>query len=446
MLQRAQGRLALLPSAPISARIDAQLPRLRSLAALAGPSVLLDGALNAELAIDGTLADPRVSGSVVGNNLAVNLFDYGLRLADGMLRARLENDMLILDQAVFEGAEGRLTASGRVALDAAVDAPGIELVAEQLQVLSGPTGTMVVSGLASAFTRAGQFQVDGRLVVDRARFRLPDQRAPSLGADVVIVRDGQLQDRGGLPWTTPAGRFAPLFELSLDLGDDFRFVGSGADLLLAGELDISAGPYSALRVAGTIDVLEGSYEAFGAELTIEQGSITFRGTPTNPQVNILAMRRGQEVDAGVRVTGTIERPRVRVVSEPEVPEAEKLSWLVFGRGEGGAPGQGGAGAAQAAGIGLLNRFGASRLASTVGLSDLSIGTSAFAADGEQVVNIGKEISDRLYVAYEQSLAGTGSILTLTYEISRVWSIVLHGGTVSGIEVRYDGRFDKLRSR
>ena len=36
------------------------------------------------------------------------------------------------------------------------------------------------------------------------------------------------------------------------------------------------------------------------------------------------MRRGLTVEAGVEVTGTVQKPRVRLVSTPELPEAEKL--------------------------------------------------------------------------------------------------------------------------
>jgi len=48
-------------------------------------------------------------------------------------------------------------------------------------------------------------------------------------------------------------------------------------------------------------------------------------------LNILALRKGLSVEAGVEVTGTVRRPTVRLVSTPTVPDAEKLSWIVLGR-------------------------------------------------------------------------------------------------------------------
>ena len=48
------------------------------------------------------------------------------------------------------------------------------------------------------------------------------------------------------------------------------------------------------------------------------------------------------------MTGTVNRPKVRLVSSPEVPESEKLAWLVLGRGRGEV----GAGDAATAGVGV----------------------------------------------------------------------------------------------
>jgi translocation and assembly module TamB len=46
---------------------------------------------------------------------------------------------------------------------------------------------------------------------------------------------------------------------------------------------------------------------------------------------VLALRKGLPVEAGVEILGTTTRPRVRLVSSPDVPEPEKLSWLVLVR-------------------------------------------------------------------------------------------------------------------
>ncbi|TFW03252.1 hypothetical protein E4K72_12810, partial [Oxalobacteraceae bacterium OM1] len=287
---------------------------------------------------------------------------------------------------------------------------------------------------------------DGRFVVDRARFTRPERSAPSLSDDVVVVRGprGAQQPAKAEPAAAPASPLNARIDIAVDLGDDFRFTGSGADLRLAGELQIASPPGGKPQATGTVRIAEGTFEAFGAKLAIERGVLTFHGPLDNPDLNILAMRRNQDVAAGVQVSGTARQPRVQLVSEPEVADEEKLSWLVFGHGsntgENGS-GLGAQAAAKSAALGLLNRFGGNKLAKGLGLSQLSLGTSEYGLGTQQVVSLGKEISDRLSIGYEQSLAGASGIVKLTYELSRHFSVVVRGGVIAGLDLFYNRRFD-----
>src|SRR5699024_8793026 len=65
---------------------------------------------------------------------------------------------------------------------------------------------------------------------------------------------------------------------------------------------------------------------------LRRGTITFQGDITNPILSIEALRTGQAIEAGVRVGGTAKRPRIDLVSYPDVNDIEKLSWLLFGHG------------------------------------------------------------------------------------------------------------------
>ena len=77
----------------------------------------------------------------------------------------------------------------------------------------------------------------------------------------------------------------------------------------------------------------GRYKAYGQDLTIKDGRLLFAGTPLdNPRLAIVAMR---EVDAdlstGLRIAGSAKQPIITVVSNPNVGEADALSYLVTGR-------------------------------------------------------------------------------------------------------------------
>src|SRR5690606_13584217 len=107
--------------------------------------------------------------------------------------------------------------------------------------------------------------------------------------------------------------------------------GMGLDALLVGGIRIASAPGEALHASGTLAVSKGTVGAYGRELVIERGGIRFNGALTNPTLDILAMSRGQEVEAGVAVQGSVMSPRIILVSEPNVPDAEKLAWIVIGR-------------------------------------------------------------------------------------------------------------------
>ncbi|WP_420473759.1 translocation/assembly module TamB domain-containing protein [Noviherbaspirillum sp. ST9] len=449
-LQESNGRLSMEMGAPLSGHVEAAIPQLQTLGLIAGPNIILRGRAALDLDIGGTLADPSLTGPITGDGLVVTMYDQGIQMHDGIARLQLQDNVVQLQRVEFRSGPGTLRASGSIPLDPGDGGLRANIVADNFQLLSNPSSLLILSGQAQAVNAGGHLQVTGKFVVDRALFDLPEKTPPKLGDDVIVLRGGA-QEGGPAkdgPLATrrpPAGPFSPSVDIHVDLGNNFRFEGSGAELLLAGALDIRSAPGEAPQAYGTIRVVKGTYEAFGAELDIERGVINFQGPFSNPNINILAMRRDQEVAAGVRVSGTPQRPRVQLVSEPNVPDEEKLSWLVFGSGGGGNAGPGQAqAAAKGAALGLLNKFGAERLAGGLGLDELSIGESEFGLAGQQVVNLGKTISDRLFIGYEQSLASAESVLKLTYEMTRNWSVVLRGGAVTGIDVYFSKRFDSLR--
>ena len=160
-----------------------------------------------------------------------------------------------------------------------------------------------------------------------------------------------------------------------------------------------------------------------------------------PKNNNLAMRRGQEVAAGVQVTGTANNTRVTLVSEPNVPDDQKLSWLVFGHGGGGEGQSGAQAAAQGAARALVNKLvEGTNIATNLGLDEISIGASD---SGEQLVTLGKTITDKLTLGYRQGITGAESAVELTYLLTRHWSVVARGGQVLGINILYSNRFDEI---
>lgn len=436
------------PASPLGGRVALNVPELERVALLLGPQMAFKGQMQAALTLAGTLGQPKLSGTVNGDGLAVTVYDQGIRLQDGVVRIALDDNIVDLRQVEFRGGDGTLKANGRVQLDQTNPNLSASIVADKLQLFADPERTLIISGNAKIENRNEQIVIDGKFTVDRGLFDLPKESAPQLGDDVVIVRrDARGARTGNVPATQasterPAGRFAPVINLTVDMGRDLRFKGAGADLLLRGQMTVHSAPLTPIRGTGSIRIVDGTYEAFGRKLEIERGVLTFQGPLDNPNFNIRAMRRNQEVEAGVEVTGTVRQPRVRLVSEPNVADEEKLSWLMFGYGTESA-GTGQRQALAGAALGVIGSAAGKNLVQRFGLDEFSIGSSAMGLGDQQVVSLGKSISEKITVGYEQSLSSAASVVKVTWQISRRWSAVARGGTINGLSVLYNRRFDSL---
>ncbi|WP_017773182.1 translocation/assembly module TamB domain-containing protein [Paraburkholderia kururiensis] len=444
------GVLTADDASPLTGAINANVPQLKTTGGLFGPGYLLDGHLALKLVLAGTLGKPNVSGSLLGDGLSATMVDQGVQLKDGVIHIALTENLVDFQQVEFHGASGTLRATGRVRLDS--DEPDLtaSIVADKLELFASPDRRLSLSGSASVANAGlvGGLAINGKFRVDHALFDMPEQSAPELGDDVVIVRpDGTT--RGGKPppvagSNKPVGRFAPRANIDIDLGNDFRFRGVGADLGLRGTITAMSAPNLPLRAVGNVRVTEGStYTAFGRKLAIENGFFTFNGPVANPGINILAMRRNQQVEAGVQVTGTVQSPDVRLVSEPNVSDNEKLSWLLFGHGtdQGNNLGQQ---SSMTTALALLGSAGGKRIAQTVGLDEVSVGRSDVGLTDPQVVLVSKAISEWLVLGYEQGLQSAANAIKATVNLTRYWSVAAYGGTFKGVDLFYTRRFDRIR--
>jgi translocation and assembly module TamB len=277
----------------------------------------------------------------------------------------------------------------------------------------------------------------GSLRADSGFFSFESSALPRLGEDVVVAgreppeRKDQRIGRKENPSPVDV-------DLDLDLGRELRIQGRGIDTILAGKVHVRTNEAGVLDASGTVRAVRGSVTAYGTRLAIERGRLIFDGPLNKPSLDILAMRRNQEVEAGVAVTGTLQNPVVRIVSEPQVPEGEALSWLVLGR----APGAGSSAdlsMLQTAAGALLGGGAQRSLAQTLGVDSISVGGGGDL--GGRFVTVGKRISDRAMVLFEQGLGGTASVLRLDYELSRLWSLSASTGQQSDVGLRFRYSFD-----
>lgn len=430
--------------APLTGTVKARLQDLGVWGFLAPPGWRVQGMLDANVGLEGTLHSPQARGGIEASGLRIRSVLDGVDLQDGVLRAALEGSRLQITELTMQGGTGsranvrgmggnrsspprepgRMTASGTIDWSG-VGAPGttgsgilmdVQANLDRMQVLVRNDRQLSLGGELSASLDGGRLRVRGDLTVIRAAIMLPDARAPTLGDDVVVVRSSSPEDalaRGRLQTANPMD-----LQIRLDLGRDLALQGHGITTRLEGELTVSTatGGSDPFRIVGEVRTVEGRFRAWNQALNVETGVILFNGPYSNPSLNLLAIRPEIEVRAGVRVTGTLEAPRLTLFSEPEMSEAEKLSWVVLGRA---APTSGTEGASmQQAALTLLAGGLGGSLAGDLGLDQLAVSDSS--------VSIGKRLSNELYVTYEAGLAGAASTLFVFYDITR--RLTLRGQT------------------
>lgn len=435
-LSRSDGVWGLAGNAPLGGEVVFGLPSLAWLAPFIDRSgnLVLAGAASARLDLGGTLASPRLGGDLAGEDMRLDWPAVGLKFKDGSIAAHLENDRLDLSRFQVMAGEGLLSAQGTAALRGDQAALDLTWRADKLQALSRPDRQLTVSGKGRVAVTGRQVELRGDLRADQALLELPKAETLTRSDDVVV-----LGRQGSVAQSTP---LTVALDLGLDLGDNFILKGRGLDAQLAGKLRVRAAPRSQPRVTGTVKVAKGSYSAYGQRLTIERGVVDFQGLLDNPGLDILAMRRNQDVAAGVALTGTALAPRAQLVSEPEVPDTEKLSWLVLGRGTETASSvdlnllTAAASALLAAGDSVSLQ---ARIARQTGLDEVGLKGSGELEN--TVLTLGKRLSAKAYLTYEQGLTGVGNLVKLNYTLSRRWSVQAQTGRETAVDLFYTLGFD-----
>jgi translocation and assembly module TamB len=420
--------------APLAARMTAAIASLRPLGVLLNGQPLIDGAVNASLAANGTLRAPRLTGRVDATGLALEVPAHGVRLVDGRLAATLDAEALRVEAFEIRGGEGRLLARG-VAPRAGDTA--VEWQAENLRLFGLPDRLLTLDGAGKLAIVRGRLVLEGALTAREGYIEFARQRGTTLGDDVVVI------GRPAKPAPRAAAGRSPLrATLDLDFGRKFRILGAGLDTELAGKLRVETRDTGELVAKGEIAAVRGLYFFLGQRLEIERGRLIFDGPLENPALDVFAVRRGLQVEPGVEVTGTLRNPRVQVVSRPPLPEGEKLAWLVLGRPLDTASAAD-AVLLQSAAASLLDDSNAipigRRIAQSMGLDDIGLkgGTTVQGS----AVSIGKRLSDRLYLTFEQGLATARTLVTLEYLLGRGFRARASGGQDSSVGVFYTRSFD-----
>jgi translocation and assembly module TamB len=440
---------AILPQAPLSGRLRVAVPDLSWVGPAVNSNVTSGGRLDIDGELAGTLSAPRTHGQIKGSALAIALLDENVALQQGSLEARFDQEILHIDRLDFvapqapparaarlagwseKPAPGHLTASG--AIDLAKRSGRLEAQISRLPLAQRAERWIVASGHGQASFADNLLTLGARVTADAGFLAQAASDHPQLADDVKIV--GR---------TAPTRRGPRIdSDIAFDLGEHFHLRAAGLEARLSGELRLRGEPGRPLRASGAIATNDALFEAFGQRLTVERGIVSFQGPLDNPALNVLAVRKGLAVEAGVAVSGTAQHPLVRLVSTPAVADSEKLSWIVLGR----VPDAGGTDsslllAAAGAILGGQSKGITGQLAQALGVDELAL-RQAKSGDPltSQILTLGKRLSARAFLSYEHGLSAAAGVMKLSYTLTPRVSLITRAGADNALDVFYTFSFD-----
>nr|WP_316644001.1 translocation/assembly module TamB domain-containing protein [uncultured Roseateles sp.] len=426
------------PNAPLEGVMEAQVANLGTWGGWIPAGWRLAGTTRAGITLGGKVGAPEIVGQATGHNISLRNLLQGVDVREGEFAMSLNGATAKLDHLRAKAGGGTLALEGNAELGAAPQAQ-LTLTASKFALLARVDRRIVTSGQAQLVLKAHELKLNGKFTVDEGLIDFTRSDAPSLDDDVTVLRaETPLPEA---PANGSKRERVIIVDLGVDLGRQLRLRGRGLDTLLRGELRLGA-QAGKPTLQGTVRAENGTYAAYGQKLEIERGDVIFGGQMDNPRLDVIATRPNTDTRVGVTVTGTARNPRIRLFSEPELSETEKLSWLVLGRGSDGL-GRTDTALLQRAALALLTGEGegaTAKLVQSLGLDELSLKQS----DGEvreTIVRLGKQLSRRWYVGYERGLNSTTGNWQLIYRIAQRFTLRAQSGSDNSMDLIWQWKWN-----
>ncbi|MCG8101325.1 MAG: translocation/assembly module TamB domain-containing protein [Candidatus Thiodiazotropha taylori] len=382
------------------------------------------GELSVDMTLGGSLSEPRIDGDAKLTQGAIDIPVLGIELRDMEMSMQTPDLETISLAGSVRSGKGRLALEGTTRMDADNGYPSkYKIEGKDWLVVNIPEAEVRLSPNLSFEHNAQKSVLEGKVHLPYARIRpraLPET-AVSESSDLVVVGGDEAQQ---------AQPDTPLHaKVRLSLGKRVSFDGLGLRGKLTGGLMIIDEPGRPVIGRGRLGISEGVYQAYGQDLNIERGYALFADSPVdNPGLDVRAAREVDEITAGMRITGTLKKPHLKLYSTPSMSETDILSYIVTGRPAGESSGK------TAGMLAMMQASGASNIASELGrqlgLEELRVETGSSLEEAALVA--GTYLSPRLYVQYVNELATGETKVRMRYDLTDRWQLEAETGrTQSG---------------
>ena len=396
---------------------------------------VLQGAINGQAQINGTLGVPLLSGELKLSNGALK--DESLPVA---LSAIEQSINLKGQRAEFKGSymlgQGSGEMRGDVTWNPALKG-NLHMYGEALEFDYQNMFKAKVSPNINIMFDPNNLEINGEVTIPYARFKVRDLPKGSISPskDVILVeKQAELE-------ASPQ-RLALNVLLKVDplLSNEVKLDAFGLTTDLQGELRLQNNK-SEIFGSGVVQLVNGRYRAYGQNLIIREGDILFTSTLDRPFLNVEAVRdpefTSNDVVAGLRVQGAAQNPTLSVFSEPDMEQQQILSYMLTGRGIGESSGDSQdtilTNALLSLGLGqsenLINQVG-----NKLGFEDVNLDTTG-QGDGTQL-SLSGTISPGVQLRYGVGVFDSVSEVAIRYELIPKMYIEAVSGLSNAIDIYY----------
>lgn len=395
---------------------------LALLAARSAREVRLGGSADVAVSVTGSLLSPQITGAVdLGGVTAIDgVTGFGVTGATGRI---------VFDgqSATLDNVQGRLAQGGDVTVAGGIRIADPALPASLTVVVSNGRYTderainaAFDANLAINGPLLGAAEISGRVDLGRTELQLAD--LPTGDATALETRHVNTAsdfsspvrpDTAGGGGSESGGGMRLSIDLTARQGIIAR--GFGVDAEFGGTLAVR-GTTNAPRAIGSFDLVWGRLEVLGRRFTLDTGTLTFSGDVV-PTVALSASTTTADAVVTVSVTGRADDPTISFSSNPDLPEEEILSRLLFERSAGSLS------ALQAiqlvdalAQLTGVNDGGGifTRVRNALGVDDLDIRESE---SGGTTVGVGTRVSDRVRIGVEAGADTDGGRVTIDLDLT-----------------------------
>lgn len=386
----------------------------------------ISGEVVSKLTFGGNLEKPLLNGDFNIRNVRTKLKSMPVEITDGDLALHFHGNRSTL-QGKIETADSRLNLSGQADwANLAHWTTKVTAQAENFNVDIPSMAKLRVSPNITVKANPRELDLSGTVDIPWARIKiesLPDSAEPVSEDEVVLNGPNKSKEaliKRQFAAETKSG-MTIRSDLRISIGKDVNLDAYGLKTNLDGLLSVKQDK-GRLGLFGQINLTKGRYASFGQDLLIRKGQISFSGQPSQPMLNIEAIRNPEamedsKVTAGVKVIGVADSPEVTIFSEPSKPQDQALSYLLTGRSLENSGETGSSGSVGAALLGLgLSKSGklVGSIGEAFGIQDLNLGTSG--VGDKSKVTVSGNLTNRLQIKYGVGLFDGLAEVTLRYRL------------------------------